>query len=67
MKLKKISNSSSESIELDHKNGAKTILPPEASLRDVDIVNLPEVEGKITSVTDLTEVIESEGKILLHG
>jgi len=67
MKLKKITNNSSEFIELDHKNGAKTALPPEVSLKDVDIVNLTEVAGKVTMVTDLTEVTENVGKTVLLG
>lgn len=67
MRLKSISNSSSESIELDHKNGARTTLPPKASLKDVNIVNLSEVEGRVTTVADLTEVTEQSGKSLLLG
>ena len=67
MKLNSIKNSSGVSIELEHKNGAKTTLPPDASLKNVNIDNLEEVEGKVETVSDLTEVIESEGKTILYG
>lgn len=67
MKLKKITNNSDVSVGLDHKNGAKTILPPNTSLKDVNIINLAEVKGNVVTVSDLTEVTESEGKLLLHG
>jgi len=62
MKLKKIKNDSDTSVELDHKNGAKTTLPPGASLENINIINLSEVEGKVKTTSDLTEVVESEGK-----
>lgn len=67
MKLKKIKNDSNADVELEHKNGAKTSLPPDASLKDVNITNLSEIQGNVKTVTDLTEVTESEGKTRLHG
>lgn len=65
MKLKTIENNSNEDIELKHKNGAKTILPPGAELRNIDIVNLDEVKGGTKTTIDLTEVTESQGKTRL--
>jgi len=67
MKLNSIKNSSDTPVELEHKNGAKTTLPPEATLKNVDIDNLKEVKGSVETVTDLTEVTEDKGKTILHG
>jgi len=67
MKLKKIKNSSDVSVKLEHKNGAITILPPKATLKNVNISNLEEVKGNVETVTDLTEVTESKGNTILHG
>jgi hypothetical protein len=67
MKLNKIKNNSDVPVELEHKNGAKTTLPPEATLKNVNISNLGEVAGNVETVTDLTEVTESEGKTILYG
>ena len=66
MRLKKIENNSREDIELKHKNGAKTILPPGAELRDIDVVNLDEVKGRTKTTIDLTEVTENSGKTRLN-
>jgi len=67
MKLNSIKNSSDTSVELEHKNGAKTTLPPEATLKNVNINNLEEVKGSVETVADLTEVIENKGKTILYG
>jgi len=66
MKLQKIKNCSNTNVQLEHKNGAKTNLPPGAELKDVDIVNYDEVKGKTKTTIDLTEVRESFGKIKLY-
>lgn len=67
MKLNSIKNSSDVPVKLIHKNGAKTILPPEAALKNVDINNLEEIKGSVETVSDLTEVTEDKGKTVLHG
>ena len=65
MKLVRIENNSSEEVELKHKNGAKTTLPPGAEFKDIDIVNLDEVKGQTKTTIDLTEVTENSGKTRL--
>jgi len=65
MKLVRIENNSNEDVELKHKNGAKTILPPGVELRDIDVVNLDEVKGRTKTTIDLTEVTENLGKTRL--
>ena len=62
MKLVTIENNSNEDVELRHKNGAKTILPPGAELKDIDVVNLDEIKGKTKTTIDLTEVNEASGR-----
>ena len=66
MKLRRIENNSNEDVQLKHKNGAETTLPPGIELRDVDIVNLDEVKGLIKTTVDLTEVSEDLGKMQLR-
>jgi len=66
MKLKKLENTSNQDISIAHKNGAKTTLPPGATLSDVDIINLDEVKGQTKSVVDLSEVNEDKGKVRLN-
>jgi len=66
MRLVKIKNNSNEDVELKHKGGAKTILPPGTELKDVDITNLDEVKGRTKTTIDLTEVKENQGKIKLN-
>ena len=66
MRLKKIENNSNEDVELKHKNGAKTTLPPGTELKDIDIVNISEVKGKTKTIVDLTEVKDDQGKQKLY-
>ena len=65
MRLRKLENISNEDVELQHKNGAKTTLPPGVELKDIDIVNLSEVKGRTKTTIDLTEVNENQGKTKL--
>ena len=67
MQLIKIENSSSMDVELHHKNGAKTILPPKAGLIHINIVNLHELEGKVKATPDLTEITSSGSGKILYG
>lgn len=62
MRIRKLENISNEDVELWHKNGAKTILPPGAELKDIDVVNLDEIKGKTKTTIDLTEVNEASGR-----
>lgn len=66
MRLVKIKNNSNEDVELKHKNGAKTTLPPGIELEDVDITNLSEVKARTKTTIDLTEVNETLGKTKLN-
>jgi len=66
MKLKKLENTSNQDISIVHKNGAKTTLPPGATLSDVNVINLDEVKGQTKSVVDLSEVNEDKGKVRLN-
>jgi len=65
MRVKKIENISNEVVKLEHKNGAKTTLPPGRILNNIEVTNLDEVQGQVKVVHDLTEVGESKGKIRL--
>ena len=67
MKVRKIENNSIEDVELKHKNGANTTLPPGVSLSEVDIINLEEVKGRTKTTIDLTEVNEHRGRTKLYG
>jgi len=66
MKLMRVENISNEDVELKHKNGAKTTLPPGTELKDVDIINLDEVKGRTKTIIDLTEVNENQGRTKLY-
>jgi len=66
MKIVRIENNSNEDVQLEHKNGAKTTLPPGAELKNIDVVNLDEVKGKTKTTIDLTEVSEDLGKQKLY-
>lgn len=65
MKIKNIENTSDVEIELKHKSGVKTILPPKQILQNSDITNLSEVRGQVKVTYDLTEVNENQGKTRL--
>lgn len=65
MRVKRIENISNEVVNLKHKNGAETTLPPGQTLRDIDITNLSEVQGQVKATHDLTEVSEDSGKTRL--
>ena len=67
MKFREIENSSSVSVDLQHKNGAETSLPPGAKLKDVDIINSEAIKGQVKTTNDLTEVQSSQGKQIIHG
>jgi hypothetical protein len=65
MKIRKLENISDSVVNLKHKNGAETTLPPGQTLRDIDITNLSEVQGQVKAIHDLTEVSEDSGKTRL--
>lgn len=65
MRVKRIENISNEDVNINHKNGAKTVLPPGGVLHDIDITNLSEVQGRVKAKHDLTEVVEDQGKMRL--
>lgn len=66
MKLVRIENISNENVQIKHKNGAETTLPPGVELKNVDIANLDEIKGKTSTIIDLTEVTEHQGKTQLR-
>jgi len=66
MKIVDIQNNSNKDIELRHKNGAKTTLPPDIKLKNIDITNLGEIKGQVKTTIDLTEVTENSKKTLLY-
>jgi len=65
MKLKKLENTSNQDVCINHKNGAKTTLPPGATLSDVNVINLEEIRGQTKSVVDLGEINEDKGRTRL--
>jgi len=68
MRIRELENNSNEDVELKHKNGTRTTLPPGTKLKNVDIVNLSEIGGRVKIKFDLTEVTgESSGKQRLNG
>jgi len=60
MKVTGIKNCSDEQVVLEVRNGSKISLPPGVSHdHSVDVVNLAEVDKKISYTADLTEVGKS--------
>ena len=61
MKVTTIKNISNESIEIAVCHGIKVVLPPDASHDNIDVMNLSELGGKVSYVSNLTEVNNASG------
>lgn len=67
MRVFRIKNTSNECIEIRHKSGAITTLPPGVETMDIDIINIDEIMKKSVLVHDLGEVNERSGMNRLNG
>jgi hypothetical protein len=67
MRVTHLKNVSEEDINVQLLNGASVVLPPKAGLKDVDVVNVGNLHGKVTLTEDLTEVTRPVGKTRIDG
>jgi len=66
MRVKKLTNTSSEVIVVKHKDGVESSLPPGAEISDVGITNEKELREKARIIVDLTEINEKESRTKLY-